>query len=323
MRGCGGWTCILALLGPAHSAKSAAEQPKPGLPGVTCDNSSPMNHAYILTLSCPDRRGIVHAVSGFLFENGGNIEEAAQYNDHDTGLFFMRVQFACEQFAHEQLSARLKAFAEPFQMDWKLHDCTQPMPTVILVSKEGHCLNDLLFRCKSGLLPLDIRAIISNHRAFYQLAASYNIAFHHLPVTVASKAQVEARQLEIIESEGAELVVLARYMQILSPELCGKLAGRAINIHHSFLPSFKGAKPYYQAHERGVKLIGATAHYVTANLDEGPIIEQDVARADHSKTVEDLTAMGRDTESQVLARAVKWHSEHRVILNGHKTVIFK
>jgi formyltetrahydrofolate deformylase len=208
-------------------------------------------------------------------------------------------------------------------MDWKLHDSAQPMRTVILVSKEGHCLNDLLFRWKSGLLHLDVRAIISNHREFYQLAASYNIPFHHLPVTAATKAQVEAKQLEIIESEGAELVVLARYMQILSNDLCKQLAGRAINIHHSFLPSFKGAKPYYQAHDRGVKLIGATAHYVTADLDEGPIIEQDVARADHSKTVEDLTAMGRDTESQVLARAVKWHSEHRVVLNGHKTVIFK
>ena len=293
------------------------------LPGLTCDNSPPMNHAYILTLSCPDRRGIVHAVSGFLFEHGGNIEEAAQYNDPGTGLFFMRVQFACDLLDHAALSARLKTFAEPFQMDWKLHDTSRPVRTVILVSKEGHCLNDLLFRCKSGLLPLEVRAIVSNHREFYQLAAGYNIPFHHLPVTAATKAQVEARQLEIIESEGAELVVLARDMQIRSNDMCKKLAGRAINIHHSFLPSFKGAKPYYQAHDRGVKLIGATAHYVTADLDEGPIIEQDVARADHSKTVEDLTAMGRDTESQVLARAVKWHSEHRVLLNGHKTVIFK
>ena len=292
-------------------------------PDCTCDNSHPMNHAYILTLSCPDRRGIVHAVSGFLFEQGGNIEEAAQYNDHGTGLFFMRVQFACDQLTHDELSSRLKTFAEPFLMNCKLHNTALPMPTVILVSKEGHCLNDLLFRWKSGLLHLDVRAIISNHREFYQLAASYNIPFHHLPVTATTKAQVEARQFEIIESEGAELVVLARYMQILSNDLCKKLAGRAINIHHSFLPSFKGAKPYYQAHDRGVKLIGATAHYVTADLDEGPIIEQDVARADHSKTVEDLTAMGRDTESQVLARAVKWHSEHRVVLNGHKTVIFK
>ena len=282
-----------------------------------------MNHAYILTLSCPDRRGIVHAVSGFLFEHGGNIEEAAQYNDAATGLFFMRVRFACDQLTHEALSSRLATFTESFQMRYKLHDTAAPMRTVILVSKEGHCLNDLLFRWKSSLLPIDVRAIISNHREFYQLAASYNIPFHHLPVTAASKAQVEARQLEIIESEGAELVVLARYMQILSNDMCKQLAGRAINIHHSFLPSFKGAKPYAQAHDRGVKLIGATAHYVTADLDEGPIIEQDVARADHGKTVEDLTAMGRDTESQVLARAVKWHSEHRVVLNGHKTVIFK
>jgi len=282
-----------------------------------------MNHAYILTLSCPDRPGIVHAVSGFLLERGGNIEEAAQYNDHDTGLFFMRVQFACGQLTHDDLRKQLGFFAEPFRMTWKLHPVREPMRTVIMVSKEGHCLNDLLFRWKSGLLRLEIAAIISNHREFYQLAASYNVPFHHLPVTAATKAQVEARQFEIIEAENAELVVLARYMQILSDDLCRKLAGRAINIHHSFLPSFKGARPYYQAHDRGVKLIGATAHYVTADLDEGPIIEQDVARVDHGATVDDLTAQGRDTESQVLARAVKWHSEHRVLLNGHKTVIFR
>ncbi|MBK7049884.1 MAG: formyltetrahydrofolate deformylase [Rhodoferax sp.] len=282
-----------------------------------------MNPTYILTLSCPDRLGLVHALSGFLLERGGNIEEAAQYNDADTGLFFMRVQFACAQLRHDELKAQMDTFAQPFQMQWSLHAQAQPMRAVILVSKEGHCLNDLLFRWKSGLLPLDIRAIISNHRDFYQLAASYNVPFHHLPVTADTKAQVEARQYEIIQSEAAELVVLARYMQVLSDDLCQKLSGRAINIHHSFLPSFKGAKPYYQAHDRGVKLIGATAHYVTAHLDEGPIIEQDVARVDHSKTVEDLTALGRDTESQVLARAVKWHGEHRVLLNGHKTVIFK
>ena len=288
-----------------------------------CHNCKLMSEAYILTLSCPDRPGIVHAVSGFLLERGGNIEEAAQYNDHDTGLFFMRVRFACGQLTQEDLKAQLRHFGEDFQMDWKLHASTQPMKTVIFVSKEGHCLNDLLFRWKSGLLPLDIRAIVSNHREFYQLAAGYNIPFHHIPVTAASKAQAEARQFEVIEAEGAELVVLARYMQILSDDLCRKLAGRAINIHHSFLPSFKGAKPYYQAHDRGVKLIGATAHYVTADLDEGPIIEQDVERVDHSYTVDDLTAAGRDTESMVLARAVKWHSEHRVLLNGHKTVIFK
>lgn len=282
-----------------------------------------MSQVYILTLSCPDRLGLVHAVSGFLLERGGNIEEAAQYNDHDTGLFFMRVQFSCAQVTYEDLQVQLKLFAEPLQIQWNLHAAAQLMRTVIMVSKEGHCLNDLLFRWKTGLLPIDIRAIVSNHREFYQLAASYNVPFHHIPVTAATKAQAEAKQYEVIQAEGAELVVLARYMQVLSDDMCRKLSGKAINIHHSFLPSFKGAKPYYQAHERGVKLIGATAHYVTADLDEGPIIEQDVARVDHSKTVENLTAIGRDTESQVLARAVKWHSERRVLLNGHKTVIFK
>ncbi len=282
-----------------------------------------MQDTYILTLSCPDRPGIVHAVSGFLAERGGNIEEAAQFNDQGTGLFFMRVQFSCPAGDAAQLREQLGALAEPFAMRWQLHERAQPMRAVIFVSREGHCLNDLLFRWKSGLLPLDIRAIVSNHRDFYQLAASYNVPFHHIPVTKASKAQAEQRQLEVIDGEGAELVVLARYMQVLSDGMCQRLAGRAINIHHSFLPSFKGAKPYYQAHDRGVKLIGATAHYVTADLDEGPIIEQDVARVDHTDTVEDLTAVGRDTESQVLARAVKWHSEHRVLLNGHRTVVFR
>ncbi|MDT7523617.1 formyltetrahydrofolate deformylase [Rhodoferax sp. TBRC 17198] len=282
-----------------------------------------MSQTYILTFSCPDRLGLVHAVSGFLLERGGNIEEAAQYNDHDTGLFFMRVQFSCDSLSADELKAQIGTLGQTLQLQWSLHTQAQPVRTVIMVSKEGHCLNDLLFRWKSGLLPLDIRAIVSNHREFYQLAASYNVPFHHIPVTAATKEQAEAKQLEIIEAEGAELVVLARYMQILSDNMCQQLNGRAINIHHSFLPSFKGAKPYYQAHDRGVKLIGATAHYVTADLDEGPIIEQDVARVDHSRTVEDLTTLGRDTESQVLARAVKWHSEHRVLLNGHKTVIFR
>ena len=278
---------------------------------------------YILTLSCPDQRGIVHAVSGFLLERGGNIEEAAQYNDHDTGLFFMRVQFACADAGAEALREQIGTLAARFDMRWQLHAAAQPMRAVIFVSKEGHCLNDLLFRWKSGLLPLDIRAIVSNHRDFYQLAASYNVPFHHIAVNKANKAQAEERQLEIIDGEGAELVVLARYMQVLSDAMCQRLAGRAINIHHSFLPSFKGAKPYYQAHDRGVKLIGATAHYVTSDLDEGPIIEQNVARVDHSLTVEDLTAIGRDTESQVLARAVKWHGEHRVLVNGQRTVVFR
>lgn len=278
---------------------------------------------YILTLSCPDRPGIVHAVSAALLQQGGNIEEAAQYNDAETGLFFMRVQFACAASSQDQLQAALDELAQRWQMRLDLHAAQALMPTVIMVSQQGHCLNDLLFRVRSRLLPLDIRAIVSNHRDFYQLAASYNIAFHHIPVSAANKSQAESRLLEIVGDVGAELVVLARYMQVLSDSLCAQLSGKAINIHHSFLPSFKGAKPYVQAHERGVKLIGATAHYVTAELDEGPIIEQDVARVDHAHTVEALAAIGRDTESQVLARALKWHSQHRVLLNGQRTVVFR
>ena len=282
-----------------------------------------MNHAYVLNLSCPDRTGIVHAVSGFLLERGGNIEEAAQYNDHGTGLFFMRVQFACDQVTHEDLRLQLRYFAEPFAMQWSLHATAQSMRTVLMVSKEGHCLNDLLFRWKSGLLPLDIRAIISNHRDFYQLAASYNVPFHHIVVNKDNKAQAEAKQFEIIQNEEAELVVLARYMQILSPGLCEFLAGRAINIHHSFLPGFKGANPYRQAHTRGVKLIGATAHFVTGDLDEGPIIEQNVVRVDHTMDVAKLVRKGQAQESQTLAEAVRLVAEHRVLADGDRTVIFR
>jgi formyltetrahydrofolate deformylase len=275
---------------------------------------------HILTLSCPDRTGIVHAVSGFLLEQQANIEEAAQYSDAATGLFFMRVQFACDVSLNE-LNARFAPLVQRLHLRHAFFDANAPMPTVIMVSKEGHCLNDLLFRSRSGLLNIDVRAVISNHPDFESLARNYNLPFHL--IEVQDKAQAETRQREVIESTGAQLVVLARYMQILSEDMCQRLKGKAINIHHSFLPSFKGARPYHQAHARGVKLIGATAHYVTSDLDEGPIIEQDVTRVDHSKSIEDLTAMGKDTESQVLARAVKWHSEHRVLLDGHKTVIFK
>jgi formyltetrahydrofolate deformylase len=292
-----------------------------------------MTASYILTLSCPDRAGIVHAVSGFLAEQQGNITEAAQFSDESTGLFFMRVQFALLAQGTDMgtdegqaLSALRQAFATlgtGFQMQWQIHAAAQKLPTIIMVSKLGHCLNDLLFRHQSGLLPLEIKAIVSNHRDFYQLAASYNIPFHHIHVTAATKPESEAKLLDLVKSEGAELVVLARYMQVLSNELCQALRGQAINIHHSFLPSFKGAKPYYQAHDRGVKIIGATAHYVTADLDEGPIIEQDIARVDHSRDPAQLTAIGRDVESAVLARAVLWHAEHRVLVNGHKTVVFK
>ena len=288
-----------------------------------CDNPGLMNHAYVLNLSCPDRTGIVHAVSGFLLERGGNIEEAAQYNDHGTGLFFMRVQFACEQVPQEDLRQQLRAFAEPFAMRWSLHATTQPMRTVILVSKEGHCLNDLLFRWASGQLSIDIPAIVSNHTEFQPLAHSYRIPFFYLPVTPATKAEQEARVLELVERERVDLVVLARYMQILSDEMASFLSGRCINIHHSFLPGFKGAKPYHQAHARGVKMIGATAHYVTADLDEGPIIHQDVEAITHADSPEDLVRKGRDIERRVLAEAVRLHLEDRVLLNGSRTVVFR
>ena len=211
--------------------------------------------------------------------------------------------------------------AESFHLDWELHDAAARIRTLILVSRLGHCLNDLLFRWKTGALPVDVAGVVSNHDDFAELAESYRIPFRHLPVTPDTRAEAEAALLDLIGDTQADLIVLARYMQILSGEVCKRVEGRMINIHHSFLPSFKGAKPYHQAHARGVKLIGATAHYVTADLDEGPIIEQDVERADHTDTVEDLTARGRDTESQVLARAVKWHSEHRVLLNGNRTVV--
>jgi formyltetrahydrofolate deformylase len=235
----------------------------------------------------------------------------------------MRVQFSCGSTGMDAMRESLATFTPAWNMQAALFEKAHRMPTILMVSKQGHCLNDLLFRWKSGLLDIDLRGIISNHRDFYQLAASYNVPFHYVPVTKETKAVAEAKQLAIIEEAGAELVVLARYMQVLSDAMCRALNGKAINIHHSFLPSFKGARPYYQAHDRGVKLIGATAHYVTADLDEGPIIEQDVARVDHGMSVEAFTAIGQDTESQVLARAVKWHSEHRVLLDGHRTVVFR
>ncbi|CAB3766086.1 formyltetrahydrofolate deformylase [Paraburkholderia humisilvae] len=290
------------------------------------------DHSFILKLSCADRPGIVHAVSGFLFERGSNILDSAQFGDSRTGEFFMRVHF--QQVGGDPgldaLRAAFAALAEQFGMRWELHDATVKPRVVIMVSKIGHCLNDLLFRYRTGQLNIEIPAIISNHKDFYQLAASYDIPFHHFPPGAAkgdahadAKAAQEARVLEVIDEHQADLVVLARYMQILSPNLCDRLAGRAINIHHSFLPSFKGAKPYYQAFDRGVKLIGATAHYVTTDLDEGPIIEQEVERVDHSMAPEQLTAIGRDVECVTLARAVRWHVEHRIVLNGSKTVVFR
>ncbi len=280
--------------------------------------------SFILTLSCPDRAGIVHAVTGFVGYSSGNITEAAQYNDQSTGLFFARMRFDCPSGTNlATLRDQFGRLATTMQMDWGLHSATDRVPTIIMVSKLGHCLNDLLFRYRTHLLPLEIKAIVSNHRDYYQLAAAADIPFHHIPVTPENKASAEAKLLDLVKQEGVELVVLARYMQVLSNELCRALAGKAINIHHSFLPSFKGAKPYQQAFDRGVKTIGATAHYVTADLDEGPIIEQGTARADHAMNVAQLTAIGRDVESSVLARAVVWHAERRVLINGHKTVVFK
>jgi formyltetrahydrofolate deformylase len=284
---------------------------------------------YILTLSCIDQRGIVHRVSGFLAEHGCNIIDSAQFGDAQSRLFFMRVHFSAEDssITDQVLRAQFSTLAATMQMNWQLHDAHKKPRMMLMVSKIGHCLNDLLFRYKSGLLPVEIPAIVSNHTDFYQLAASYNIPFHHLPLAVGASPEAkrtqEERILEIVKSNDIDLIVLARYMQILSPEMCNTLKGRAINIHHSFLPSFKGAKPYYQAHDRGVKLIGATAHFVTGDLDEGPIIEQDVERVDHAMDPDTLTSIGRDVECVVLARAVKWFVEHRILLNGHKTVVFK
>lgn len=286
------------------------------------------HHDYILTLSCPDKTGIVYAVSGFLFEHQCNIIDSAQFGDDATGLFFMRVHFdAPSALSHDALEAAFAAIGERFEMRWHIHDARRRARVLIMVSKIGHCLNDLMFRAKSGTLPIDIPAVVSNHPDFALLSASHAVPFYHLPLAAGASEEDKARQeqqvLDIIERERIDLVVLARYMQILSPNLCAKLKGRAINIHHSFLPSFKGGRPYHQAHERGVKLIGATAHYVTGDLDEGPIIEQDVARTDHALDPDALTALGRDVECVVLARAVKWHVERRILLNGRKTVVFK
>ncbi|MET0980617.1 MAG: formyltetrahydrofolate deformylase [Telluria sp.] len=284
---------------------------------------------YILTLSCTDQRGIVLRVAGFLAEHGCNIIDSAQFGDPESHLFFMRVHFALEDagVADADLRLAFAALCEAAGMRGQLHDAHAKPRVLIMVSKIGHCLNDLLFRYKSGLLPVEIPAIVSNHMDFYQLAASYNIPFHHLPLvpgaSEAAKLAQEARMVELLDMHRIDLVVLARYMQILSPGLCEALQGRAINIHHSFLPSFKGARPYAQAHLRGVKLIGATAHFVTGDLDEGPIIEQDVERVDHAMTVDELTAIGRDVECVVLARAVKWFVEHRILQNGDRTVVFK
>ncbi|HEX5684446.1 MAG TPA: formyltetrahydrofolate deformylase [Ideonella sp.] len=293
----------------------------------------PRPQEFVLTLACRDTKGIVHNVSGLLYQAGCNIIDSQQFGDLQgedaTGFFFMRVHFEAPEHLAEvaTLDKLFGHVRQQFGMAATFHAVDQRPRVLLMVSQHGHCLNDLLYRWKSGQLAVDVPAIVSNHTTYAALAESYGIAFHHLPLPngadVATKRDQEQRIEALIEAERIDLVVLARYMQILSPEFCQRLAGRAINIHHSFLPSFKGAKPYYQAHARGVKLIGATAHYVTADLDEGPIIEQDVERVDHSLSAEDLTAVGRDVECVVLARAVRWHVERRVLMNGHKTVVFR
>lgn len=288
---------------------------------------------FVLTLSCRDAKGMVHAVSALLYQAGCHILESSQFGDvkggKGSGLFFMRVHFEAPRQligagALEQLFAAVR---DRYDMKVDFHRLARKPRLLLMVSKHGHCLNDLLFRMHAGQLGADVQAIVSNHRDFEGLAASYKLPFHHLPLATGASHEVKREQERkiqaLVEQHEIDLVVLARYMQVLTEDFCEFLSGRAINIHHSFLPSFKGAMPYYQAHERGVKLIGATAHYVTPDLDEGPIIEQDVARVDHSLSPEEITAIGRDVESVVLARAVRWHVEHRVLLNGSKTVVFR
>jgi formyltetrahydrofolate deformylase len=280
---------------------------------------------FVLTLSCPDKPGIVYAVSSFLVQHSANIIASQQYGEPDDGRFFMRVHFSVPQPGRSvaELERDFTWVAEAFHMTWRLHDRDERIRTLLMVSQLGHCLNDLLFRWSSGSLPVDVTGVVSNHESYRSLTESYQLPFTHIPVTPDTKPASEARLMALIDETDTELIVLARYMQILSPEVCKRVEGRMINIHHSFLPSFKGAKPYHQAQSKGVKLVGATAHYVTPDLDEGPIIEQGVMRVDHSFSPSRLAEVGRDVEAQVLARAVTWHAEHRVILNGNRTVVFQ
>ncbi|TMR37389.1 formyltetrahydrofolate deformylase [Actinomadura geliboluensis] len=298
---------------------------------LSIDRSPASRHApveYVLTLDCPEAPGIVHAVSRFLVGHGCDITDNQQFGDRRAGHFFMRVRFAStgdestgDESTAEALRQDFATVASPFAMQWRLDRADTRRRVLIMVSRDGHCLNDLLFRARSGDLPVDVVAVVSNHRNHEALTGWHGIPFFHIPVTAATRQSAEERLLEIVDACNAELVVLARYMQILSDDLCARLAGRAINIHHSFLPSFKGAKPYHQAYEHGVKAVGATAHYVTAELDEGPIIAQEVTGVNHTHTPEDLVAIGRDMESAALVKAVRWHCEGRVIVHGRRTVV--
>lgn len=284
-----------------------------------------MPASYILTLSCPDRIGIVATVSTFLAVQRCNILSSAQFGDTHSLRFFLRIHFECPDDGPgpDELDQLFSGVAATFNMEWELHDAAKHGRLLIMVSRFGHCLHDLLYRCATKAIPADVVAIVSNHEDMAQVAKQYAIPYHHLSVSTENKAEQEAEVSRLYDDLNADTIILARYMQILSEEFTARHSGHVINIHHSFLPSFKGASPYQQAFGRGVKLIGATAHYVTADLDEGPIIEQDVARVDHAAGPEELVAVGRDVESLVLARAVKAHVEHRILMNGHKTVIFK
>ncbi len=280
-------------------------------------------NSYCLTVTCPSRRGIVGSIASYLAEHGCNLTDSSQFDDLETGTFFMRAIFKSETGAGmEALESGFGAVASEYDMDFTFHDPARKMRVVLMVSRFGHCLNDLLYRWRIGALPIEIVAVISNHMDYQKLVVNHDIPFHNIRVTPENKPEAEAQIMRVVEETEADLVVLARYMQILSDDMCKKMSGRIINIHHSFLPSFKGANPYKQAYERGVKLIGATAHYVTADLDEGPIIEQDTVRVTHSQSPSDYVTLGRDVEAQVLARAVHAHAHHRVFLNGNKTVVF-
>jgi formyltetrahydrofolate deformylase len=280
----------------------------------------------VLTLSCPDRPGLVFDVARLLIGRRCNIVESQQFSDRESDTFYMRVRFGDADggaLDKEALRRDIQELAARSDMTWRMSSASDRRRVLIMVSKFGHCLNDLLFRAASGALAVDVAAVVSNHPDLAVLADNHNVPFHHVPVAAATKPEAEARLLELVDELEVDLVVLARYMQILSTDLCKHLEGRAINIHHSMLPSFKGARPYFQAKDRGVKLVGATAHYVTADLDEGPIIEQEVARVDHTMSAEDVTTLGRDNECLALARAVRWHTENRIILDGHRTVVFR
>jgi formyltetrahydrofolate deformylase len=296
----------------------------PVLPGGICrsDEGRDMK-SYVLTVSCKSTRGIVAAISNYLADQGCNIVDSSQFDDLDTGKFFMRVSFISEEgVAMATLVDGFRPVAGQFAMDAEIHDATKRMKVLLMVSRFGHCLNDLLYRWRIGALPIDIVGVVSNHFDYQKVVVNHDIPFHHIKVTKENKPQAEGQLLDLVEQTGTELIVLARYMQVLSDPLCKKMSGRIINIHHSFLPSFKGANPYKQAYERGVKLIGATAHYVTADLDEGPIIEQDTARVTHAQSPDDYVSLGRDVESQVLARAIHAHIHHRTFINGNRTVVF-